>query len=61
MTGEKGHCVHQGCGGVNRPVLVMGADFGLDRHSKDVTVFLKGIYNPWGKHMSMTHLGTQNI
>ena len=45
MTGEKGHCVHQGCGGVNRPVLVMGGDFGLDRHSKDVTVFLKGIYN----------------
>lgn len=53
--------MHQGCGGVNRPVLVMGGDFDLDRNSKDVTVFLKGIYNPWGKHMSITHLDTQNI
>lgn len=61
VTREKDHSLHQGWGTVNRRVLVIGGDFDLDRHSKGVPVFLKGIYNPWGKHMSMTHLGTQNV
>ena len=60
VTGEKDHCASGLLGVVNTRVLVLGGDFDLDRHSKDVTVFLKGIYNPWGKHMSMTRLGTQN-
>lgn len=43
MTGEKDHCASGLLGGEHMCVGDGGGgDFDLDRHSKDVTVFLKG-------------------